>query len=78
MSITDAAGQVTSFTYDAFGRATRFGLLSCTVRGNVRSSFDASGSQLTFTDELGHISNYAYDAQAIRGLEHHIIYPAGW
>jgi RHS repeat-associated protein len=68
VQIADSFGRSSSYTSSILGgtwlgsSATGSGCSSCTVRGNVQSAFDASGNLLSFTDELGHVTSYAYDA----------------
>ncbi len=68
VQVADSFNRSSSYTSSILGgtwlvsSATGSGCSSCTVRGNVQSSFDAGGNLLSFTDELGHITNYTYDA----------------
>src|SRR5581483_2076404 len=61
VQVADSFNRSSSYTSSILGgtwlvsSATGSGCSSCTVRGNVQSSFDAGGNLLSFTDELGHI-----------------------
>lgn len=59
LSITDAAGNVTAFTYDAFGRVTQTSFPSALTEAYV---YDAVGNLLSKTDRKGQTIQYLYDA----------------
>ena len=58
-TVTDAAGRVTTFAYDANGRC----ISMSTPNGKTASyAYDAKGNLVTSTDLMGNVTNYAYDA----------------
>jgi RHS repeat-associated protein len=68
VQLTDSLGRNSSYQSVAMGgnwqsqTSTGSGCSSCSVRGNVQSSWDSTGNLLTQTDELGRVNTYTYDA----------------
>jgi RHS repeat-associated protein len=71
VQITDSQGHSSSYTSAMIGGAwvgtdaTGSGCTSCTIRGTIHDDYDPSTGNLTaHTDELGRITNNAYDADS--------------
>jgi RHS repeat-associated protein len=68
VQIADSFGRTSSYTATSTGgtwqaiTATGSGCSSCTTRGNIQRSFGSSGNMTSYTDELGHVTTYTYDA----------------
>ena len=57
-SITDAAGNITAFSYDA---ADRLVLVEQPNGGEIGYSYNATGDLIAITDPLGNVTQFAYD-----------------
>ena len=66
-TLTDSLGHTTTYNSQVIGGQWRVtdsqgsGCSSCTQRGTIHDTYDASGNLLTRTDELGHTTTYTYD-----------------
>jgi RHS repeat-associated protein len=66
--VTDSLGNNSTYTSLIAGgqwvgqSSTGSGCSTCTVRGTLTDLVDGSGNILSHTDELGHVTNYTYDA----------------
>jgi len=67
VNLTDSFGNPTTYVSEQHGgtwvpvSSTGSGCSSCTLRGTVENSYDASGRMLTKTDELGRTTIFTYD-----------------
>ena len=70
VQVTDSLGHSSSYTSAMVGGtwvgtdATGSGCTSCTVRGTIHDDYDSLGNLTAHTDELGRITNNAYDADS--------------